>query len=920
MEKFKYKVSIIVPVYNVEKYIRDCLESLINQTISLDKIEILLIDDGSTDNSANICNEYADKYSCVKFFKKDNEGVSRTRNYGIKLAHGKYIMYLDSDDTITPETLKSVTDFFDNHYEEVDLVTYKEFIVNNNNAKLHFRHEILNMSGIYDLNSLENIYCTQTNMNICVKNLFENNVLFDLSLDCHEDQKYILDILKDKMKMGFCNKGGYFYLRQPESVTKTYFYAYYIFEPTTAFWEKIFSEYEDMVHPYIQAAFMNDLSWKTQADILKPYQYEGEEYIKAWNRILALLERIDDAIILSHPRIDNFHKYYFIGLKRTSKVNLCIGEKVEEVMILPKNGSLDKKYKSGNEREFIDFYSENNRKIIGNVSERKLMLYSNNIIIYETKKIEIVLSRFKVKDGKIKLVGFLKSPIFSFMDKPKLYMIINNNLNIKKEIHLSDSSNSYYRSKVKTNQFWGFDIEIDTEKINSFEFKIKINEILFDAYYYFMPQAIYNHSLERYVYYNNGNEYSFNNNIFYINRNVLKKELSHKKNLQKKYFKENKKLFIIRLLADLKMKKFENLWLYYDCKGVKKDNGYYQFIHDFDKKDGITRYYVVNGDFESIKSQFNKKQRKYLVKFGSYFHKFLYLKATKVITAFIEKENYFPFNEIVYSHYIDISKSKDIIYLQHGIIHAHMPWKYSLDKLLIDKEVISTYYEKQNLIDKYLFKEESLILSGMPRYDYVDKSKKPINRILFAPSWRNYLIGRENAQWITTEEKFLKSKFFSETSAFLNSENLSEILEKSGFELDFKLHPIFERYKHLYNIKSNKVHMADSLISQTDYKVFITDFSSFVFDFVYLKRPIIYFVPDYDMFKAGMNAYRELLIPFEDAFGDFVESAQEAVESVKTILNNDCKVQEKYLHKMNNFFINYDNHQSDRLYDELIKM
>lgn len=91
-------VSVIVPVYNVEKYLYRCVESLMNQTFS--DYEILLIDDGSTDDSGSICDELAEKYDEVEVFHKKNGGLGSARNYGLSYANGDYVCFVDSDDTV----------------------------------------------------------------------------------------------------------------------------------------------------------------------------------------------------------------------------------------------------------------------------------------------------------------------------------------------------------------------------------------------------------------------------------------------------------------------------------------------------------------------------------------------------------------------------------------------------------------------------------------------------------------------------------------------------------------------------------------------------------------------------------------------------------------------------------------------------
>ncbi|MBR6412138.1 MAG: glycosyltransferase family 2 protein [Alphaproteobacteria bacterium] len=90
------KVSVIIPVYNVEKYLRECLDSVVNQTLK--EIEIILIDDGSTDSSLDICREYAEKDSRIQVYTQENRGAGAARNRGIRIAKGEYVAFIDADD------------------------------------------------------------------------------------------------------------------------------------------------------------------------------------------------------------------------------------------------------------------------------------------------------------------------------------------------------------------------------------------------------------------------------------------------------------------------------------------------------------------------------------------------------------------------------------------------------------------------------------------------------------------------------------------------------------------------------------------------------------------------------------------------------------------------------------------------------
>ena len=99
------KVSVIIPVYNVEKFLRDCIESVINQTLS--DIEIICINDGSPDNSIDILNEYASIDPRITVISQENRGLSVARNRGMRLAKGKYLYFIDSDDKLLdPDALE----------------------------------------------------------------------------------------------------------------------------------------------------------------------------------------------------------------------------------------------------------------------------------------------------------------------------------------------------------------------------------------------------------------------------------------------------------------------------------------------------------------------------------------------------------------------------------------------------------------------------------------------------------------------------------------------------------------------------------------------------------------------------------------------------------------------------------------------
>lgn len=131
-------ISIIVPVYNTEKYLSCCIDSILNQTFKY--FEILLIDDGSTDKSGQICDEYIQRDKRIKVFHKINTGVSDTRNYALHIATGKYVIFMDADDYWT---IKTVLEQLFNIAETYDLdILRGEYQTVNEKGKLLFSHPI----------------------------------------------------------------------------------------------------------------------------------------------------------------------------------------------------------------------------------------------------------------------------------------------------------------------------------------------------------------------------------------------------------------------------------------------------------------------------------------------------------------------------------------------------------------------------------------------------------------------------------------------------------------------------------------------------------------------------------------------------------------------------------------------------------
>jgi len=214
------RISVIVPVYNTEKYLSRCLDSLVNQTFN--DIEIIIINDGSTDNSEKIIKEYEEKYSNkIRYFKKKNEGIAATRNYGIEYSKGEYIVFVDSDDYIDLSLFNNLNKYTD---KKVDIIKYKLITVDENIEKIN------NIEGpVFDCISGEEAFNILFSSDVLLESpclylfnrefIIKNKFQF-LKNTYHEDFGLIpLIILKAKSIIS-TDIFGYYYVQSKNSITR----------------------------------------------------------------------------------------------------------------------------------------------------------------------------------------------------------------------------------------------------------------------------------------------------------------------------------------------------------------------------------------------------------------------------------------------------------------------------------------------------------------------------------------------------------------------------------------------------------------------------------------------------------------------------------------------------------------------------
>lgn len=209
------RVSIIVPIFNTEKYLGRCLDSIINQTY--DDWELILVDDGSTDESGKICDRYADDFDNISVFHKENGGVSSARNVGLEKALGEYVCFVDGDDWLSSHMLEYLVRTIEEDQSDMSMCFIK--LMEAYKPEIDQEYDDIEK---YTQNSQQYMVNNFLNHgNSCCAKLFKREQLGDLrfreGLTIGEDMLLLLNARKNFNKVSVLQFPGYYYLQLPSS-------------------------------------------------------------------------------------------------------------------------------------------------------------------------------------------------------------------------------------------------------------------------------------------------------------------------------------------------------------------------------------------------------------------------------------------------------------------------------------------------------------------------------------------------------------------------------------------------------------------------------------------------------------------------------------------------------------------------------
>jgi glycosyltransferase involved in cell wall biosynthesis len=212
-------ISVIIPIYNVEQYLRRCLDSIVNQTYT--NLEIILVDDGSPDKSPQICDEYASRDNRIIVIHKENGGLSDARNAGLDICKGEFISFVDSDDWVSQDYINELYSSIKNSHADIAIVNHTHvtdnFKINTESNQNYTIKLFSKQQALFKLIAKQHQPFVVSWGKLYRKELF-NNIRFPVG-KYHEDEFTSHFLINRASKIAYSSKILYFYYQRPNSIT-----------------------------------------------------------------------------------------------------------------------------------------------------------------------------------------------------------------------------------------------------------------------------------------------------------------------------------------------------------------------------------------------------------------------------------------------------------------------------------------------------------------------------------------------------------------------------------------------------------------------------------------------------------------------------------------------------------------------------
>ena len=371
------------------------------------------------------------------------------------------------------------------------------------------------------------------------------------------------------------------------------------------------------------------------------------------------------------------------------------------------------------------------------------------------------------------------------------------------------------------------------------------------------------------------------------------------------------KLALVSAARPLYAKKYTGAWIVCERPDEARDNGYHFFKYVREKHPEKPCYYAIHKkspDYDRVACLGN------IIEYGSLKHWSLYLCAEYNISS--QKGGKPNAALCAFLELMDRIDSK-LVFLQHGVTINDVIWAHA-DVTQLRFFICSTLPEFEFIKSRFGYRPEQLLLTGFPRFDNLHDVEPDPKLVLIMPTWRSRFVLKSNRQ--DQDSDFEHSHYKVSWEELLNHPKLIELMERENLKIVFFPHPGMQPFLNCFRV--------DDGITIADWKkydiqdmmkkasIMITDYSSVFFDMVYMKKPVIFYQFDYEVFRKW--DYPEGYFDYKNnAFGPSFPDADHVIDALREVAEKGFRVSREYLKLHEETFPYYDAYNSKRIYDAL---
>lgn len=898
-----FKVAVVMAIYNTEKFLAEAIDSIVNQTLGFEEnIQLILIDDGSEDNSLEICKSYEKKYpNNVIVISQKNTGQAVARNNGLKEVHAEFVNFLDSDDYISENAFENVYNFFKQHKNETDIVSFPIRFF----GRFEGEHQ-LNFK--FTSNRIINLEQEPFNPQFHLTSSFIDcdvleEVQFPGDIVPSEDAIVLNKILLKKRTLGVVKDAIYYY-RKRYDMSSTLDDGYVDKTKVTGRLKKYFlglfkyaEENYGEVPKFLEYTMAQDLHWiinEPELNFVKN-QLDVDEFFYYLNKVLEYIS-VDtiNHLVIGNEDLRSFYIYMKTGdlhfnIHDNNIISLNIGNKQIDQL--------------NYHRLWLDIVEIKDDFLLisglymGLIGKDYLSIQSENKLSNGNVEYTLATENYYHNRSDRDFLGKKWKYALNFDLKIPIYSNLINKIKIKVNFHINGDNTNFSEDNI-------IPIYLDL----GLQHYTNITD--YSNYFVNGPYLLV-----------------FKNNTFNITPYSYKDMLKYEKPCIKKIYDEKlyyyKHIIVIRLFYVLsypfmrRLTKNKPIYLFMDRIDSAHDNAEVLWKYALSQKDNIRKYFVIDKNSEDY-GRLSKIGN--VIAFKSLKHQLMFLFADKIISSHPEEDVLNPFFSRKFNtdtrRFVAGLTTLERYFIEHGVAQYNLSdWlkKYNIN---IHYYLTSSDFETEGEFKNLSYPREIYHTLGMPRFDILENNVS--KQILICPTWRFKIMGDDDK----AKFRFINSEYYTFLQSILNNDRLIELSKEYNCKLIFKPHPRLthivdestkETYVDLLNIpKTIEISYNESyteLLSNS--ALMITDYSSVAFDFAYLEKPLIYYQADEIPHERGYFDYETM------GFGDVILDENLLMDKIEFFMKNDFANEDKYIQRKRAFFKFQDKNNSKRVYDSI---